>query len=159
MRILWDFDIQTDHYIEHGRPDVMVFENDSRSFSSLSFFIASPDDQRVAETEQEKIEHYSSLKRELMKIWKFSYAEIINRFFFIKKRVYCRKFWLAKRAHFQTRLRGPPGIFSMARWVSTSLIYNKEILMPSIAVGIVFEMNTTYLLVPHSLFYSRHQLL
>ena len=83
MRILWDFDIQTDHYIEHGRPDIMVFENDSRKFFIID--IASPDDQRVAETEQEKIDHYSSLKRELMKIWKCSHAEIINRFFFIKK--------------------------------------------------------------------------
>ena len=39
--------------------------------------IASPGDKRVVEKEQEKIEHYSDLKRELKKIWKCSHIEIV----------------------------------------------------------------------------------
>ena len=73
MRILWDFDIQTDHCIEHRRPDILVFEKNSRR----CFITASPGDKRVVEKEQEKIEHYSDLKRELKKKWKCSHIEIV----------------------------------------------------------------------------------
>ena len=75
VRILWDFNIQTDHYIEHRRPDILVFEKDSRR--CFIIVIASPGDKRVVEKEQEKIEHYSDLKRELKKIWKCSHIEIV----------------------------------------------------------------------------------
>ena len=75
VRILWDFNIQTDHYIEHRRPDILVFEKDSRRCFIID--IASPGDKRVVEKEQEKIEHYSDLKRELKKIWKCSHIEIV----------------------------------------------------------------------------------
>ena len=67
--------IQTDHYIEHRRPDILVFEKDSKRCFLID--IASPGDKRVVEKEQEKIEHYSDLKRELKKIWKCSHIEIV----------------------------------------------------------------------------------
>ena len=53
VRILWDFKIQKDHCIEHGRPNILVFEEDSRRCFIID--IASPGDKRVIEKEQEKI--------------------------------------------------------------------------------------------------------
>ena len=54
VKVLWDFRIQTDHQIEHNRPDVVVLDKIERSCYLLD--IACPFDTRVLEKEQEKME-------------------------------------------------------------------------------------------------------
>ena len=65
--MLWDFRIQTDHQIEHNRPVVVVLDKIERSCYVID--IACPFDTRVLEKEQEKMEKYQELKREIGKIW------------------------------------------------------------------------------------------
>ena len=65
--MLWDFRIQTDHQIEHNRPDVVVLDKIERSCYVID--IACPFDARVLEKEKEKVEKYQELKREIWKIW------------------------------------------------------------------------------------------
>ena len=67
VKVLWDFRIQTDHQIEHNRPDVVVLDKIERSCYVID--IACPFDTRVLEKEQEKMEKYQELKREIGKIW------------------------------------------------------------------------------------------
>ena len=59
VKILWDFNIQTDHVIEHRRLDVVVLD------------IAVPGDSRVEAKENEKVQKYQDLARELRKLWQF----------------------------------------------------------------------------------------
>lgn len=67
VKVLWDFRIQTDHQIEHNRPDIVVLDKIERSCNVID--IACPFDTRVLEKEQEKMEKYQELKREIGKIW------------------------------------------------------------------------------------------
>ena len=52
VKILWDVSIQTDHVIEHRRPDIVVVENNK---TALLIDIAVPGDTRVEEKEREKV--------------------------------------------------------------------------------------------------------
>ena len=65
--MLWDFPIQTEHQIEHNRPDVVVLDKIERSCYVID--VACPFGTRVLEKEQEKMEKYQELKREIGKIW------------------------------------------------------------------------------------------
>ena len=75
VKILWDMTIQCDHYIEARRPDILVVEKSSRK--ALIIDIASSGDQKVGEKENEKIEKYQDLKREIMKLWNLRRVEVI----------------------------------------------------------------------------------
>ena len=65
-KIMWDFSIQTDHVIETRRPDLAVVDKKERSCKIIDFEV--PGDSRI-ENEQDKIEKYQDLGRELQKIW------------------------------------------------------------------------------------------
>ena len=65
--MLRDFRIQTDHQIEHNRPDVAVLDKIERSCYVID--IACSFDTRVLANELEKMEKYQELKREIGKIW------------------------------------------------------------------------------------------
>ena len=67
VKILWDFNIQTDHVIQHRRPDVVLLDKTKKMCHLID--IAVPGDVRVASKEMEKIEKYQDLARELHKIW------------------------------------------------------------------------------------------
>ena len=67
VKILWDFNIQTDHIIEHRRPDVVVLDDKANSHHLVD--IAVPADSRV-DAKEEKIQKYQDLARELRKVWK-----------------------------------------------------------------------------------------
>ena len=56
VNILWDMNIQTDHVIEHRRPDIVVIDKDKKT--ALLIDIAVPADARVEEKEQEKMDRY-----------------------------------------------------------------------------------------------------
>ena len=66
-KILWDFTIQTDHYITARRPDIVVVNKNDKT--CLLIDVACPGDERVKEKEDEKIAKYQDLARELRKIW------------------------------------------------------------------------------------------
>ena len=64
---LWDFNIQCDHEIEARRPDIVVVNEDAKECKIIG--VAMPWDSRVRANEQEKIEKYGDLKREIAAMW------------------------------------------------------------------------------------------
>ena len=52
MKILWDINIQTDHVIEHGRPDIVVIDKDNKR--ALLIDIAVPEDAIVEEKSRKR---------------------------------------------------------------------------------------------------------
>ena len=56
-KILWDFNIQTDHLIEHRRPDIVVVNKKDSTCNIID--VAVPGDKRV---------NYSELHRELKEV-------------------------------------------------------------------------------------------
>ena len=68
VNLLWDFRIQTDHVLEHNRPDIVILLKKERECYLID--VACPFDTRVAQKEGEKKENYADLKREISTIWK-----------------------------------------------------------------------------------------
>ena len=64
---MWDFSIQTDHVIEARRPDFVVAGKMETSCEIIDFAV--PGDSRIEEKEEDKIEKYQDLGRELQQIW------------------------------------------------------------------------------------------
>ena len=62
-----DFNIQTDHVIEHRRPNVVVLDKHEKMCHLID--IAVPGDSRVDAKENEKVQKYQDLARELCKLW------------------------------------------------------------------------------------------
>ena len=62
-KILWDFTIQCDHLIQSRRPDIVVVEKKKKECKIID--IAVPNDVRVGNKEQEKVEKYQDLRREI----------------------------------------------------------------------------------------------
>ena len=74
VKILWDFNIQTDHVIQHRRPDIFVLYKTERNCHLID--IAVPGNKRIELKEQKKIDSYSELGREMKKIWNLSQVVI-----------------------------------------------------------------------------------
>ena len=70
VKILWDFNIQTDKVIDARRPDIVVTNKDKRE--SWIVDIAIPGDLRVREKEIEKREKYQDLAIKIRRLWKTS---------------------------------------------------------------------------------------
>ena len=66
-KILWDFEIQTDHQIPARRPDLVVINKKERTCHLIDFAI--PADHRVKLKKIEKKDKYLDLARELKKLW------------------------------------------------------------------------------------------
>ena len=66
-KILWDFNIQTEHVIEARRPDMIVIDKETKFAKIIDFAI--PYDSRVNSKEVEKIEKYQDLAPEIKKLW------------------------------------------------------------------------------------------
>ena len=62
-KILWNFSIQTDHFIEARRPDLAAVDKKTRTCKITDFAV--PGDSRIEEKEKEKIGKYQNLRREL----------------------------------------------------------------------------------------------
>ena len=62
-----DFSIQTDHVIEAWRPDLLVDDKKERRCKIIDFAI--PGGSMIENKEQDKIEKYQELGRELQNIW------------------------------------------------------------------------------------------
>ena len=72
---MWDFNIQTDHVIQHRRPDIVVLYKIERKCYLID--IAVPGDKSIELKEQEKIDNYSGLRREAKKIWNLSQVVLV----------------------------------------------------------------------------------
>ena len=66
-KLLWDFDIQTDHLIQARRPDLVIVDKKRKACQIVD--VAVPADHRVKKKEGEKREKYQDLARELKKMW------------------------------------------------------------------------------------------
>ena len=59
MKILWDFTIQTDHELNHRKPDITVHDNNNRVL--IMRYLATTT--LKAKTQREKQEKYQDLKK------------------------------------------------------------------------------------------------
>ena len=66
VKILWDFDMQTDRVIEHRRPDILLINKETNECFIID--IAVPADYNIDKKEFEKISKYSELKVELSRM-------------------------------------------------------------------------------------------
>ena len=64
-KLLWDFNIQTDHLIPARRPDLIIFNKKERICKIVYFAV--PVDRRINLKESEKKDKYLDLGRELKK--------------------------------------------------------------------------------------------
>ena len=67
-KLLWDFDIQTDHWILAGRPNLIIINKKKKKICQIVDF-AVPADHRIKRNECEKRDKYLDLARELKKLW------------------------------------------------------------------------------------------
>ena len=67
-KLLWDFDIQTDHLIPARRPDLIIANKKKKRICKIVDF-AVPVDHRINLKECEKKDKYLHLGRELKKLW------------------------------------------------------------------------------------------
>ena len=67
-KIWWDFFIQTVKIIEHRRPYLVCIDKIAKICLIIDIVI--PGDQNIIDKEQEKIDKYQDLRRELGKPWK-----------------------------------------------------------------------------------------
>ena len=68
VKVLWDFDIQTDKPIAARRPDIVVHNKQSGETHLID--IAVPGDHNVKDKEVEKIQKYEDLRLEIERLWK-----------------------------------------------------------------------------------------
>ena len=66
-KLLWDFDIQTDHLIPVRRPDLIIINKRKRICKIVDFDV--PADHRINLKESEKKDKYLDLAREMKKLW------------------------------------------------------------------------------------------
>ena len=66
-KLLWDFNIQTDHLIPARRPDLLIINKEKRICKIVDFAV--PADHRIILKESEKKDKYLDLARELKKLW------------------------------------------------------------------------------------------
>ena len=69
FKIFCDFNNQTDHIIEHRRPDMIILDKTNKKAQIVDFAV--PADHRIEISQQRKIGNYQDLKHELQKLWNF----------------------------------------------------------------------------------------
>ena len=75
IKALWDINIQCDNLIEARRPDLIVI--DKKEQKGMIIDIAVPADVRLEEKENENVEKYQDLKKEIRRLWKLRNVEIV----------------------------------------------------------------------------------
>ena len=76
VKILWDFNIQTDSMIQHRRPDIVMLYKTKRKFHLID--IAVSGNKRIELKEQEKIDNYSEQRREVKKVWNLPHVVVVS---------------------------------------------------------------------------------
>ena len=75
-KLLWDFEIQTDHLISARRSDLLIINKKKRTCKIVDFAV--PADNRVKLKESEKKVKYHDLARESKKLWNMKGTFIIG---------------------------------------------------------------------------------
>ena len=75
-KLLWDFDIQTDHLISARRPDLIIIIKKQKICKIVDFAV--PADHRIKLKECEKRDKYLDLARELKKLWNMKVTIILT---------------------------------------------------------------------------------
>ena len=73
-KILWNFPVQTDHRIQHNKPDLIVLDKREKTANIID--IAVPNDYRIAQKRLEKLRNYSDLSTEIRTLWRLSNVTI-----------------------------------------------------------------------------------
>ena len=68
-KLLWDFNIQTDHLIPARRPGLIIINKKKKKRICKIVDFAVPVDHRINLKESEKMDKYLDLARELKKLW------------------------------------------------------------------------------------------
>ena len=71
-KLLWDFNIQTDHLIPARRPDLIIINRKKKICKIVDFGV--PVDHRIILKESEKKDKYLDFARELKKLWNMKVA-------------------------------------------------------------------------------------
>ena len=66
-KLLWDFSVRTDHEIGARRLDLVIIDKRDKSCQIID--VAIPEDNGAREKEDEKVEKYQDLAREVQKMW------------------------------------------------------------------------------------------
>ena len=74
-KILWDFLIQIDKFLQLNRPDVTVVDKKNKKYILID--PACPFDARIEKKKEEKCKNYSEVKYEIAKIRKMRKVEVI----------------------------------------------------------------------------------
>ena len=75
-KLLWDFNIQTDHVIPARRPDLMIINKRKRICKIIDFAV--PADHKINLKESEKKDKYLDLARELKKLWNMKVTIVLT---------------------------------------------------------------------------------
>lgn len=73
--IYWDRTIQTDHQVNHNRPDIVLMDKTTNTCTIVDVAIPSP--VNIKEKHKEKIAKYVPLAAELKQIWRLESAQIL----------------------------------------------------------------------------------
>ena len=74
-KLLWDINIQCDNVIEARRPDLIIVEKKTKD--AIIIDVAVPGDCRIHEKENEKVEKYQDLKREIKRLWSLRTVKVV----------------------------------------------------------------------------------
>ena len=66
-KVLWDYDVRTDHGIQARKPDLIVVNKEHQRVQLID--VAIPWDTRTMEKSREKIDKYQDLKMEIRRLW------------------------------------------------------------------------------------------
>ena len=75
VKILWDFNIQTEYAIQNRRPDIVALYKTEIKGHLIDITV--PGDKRIDFKEQEKVDNYSELTLEVKKIWNLSQVVVV----------------------------------------------------------------------------------
>ena len=74
-KILWDFSIQTDHRIDHKKPDIFYLNKTSKE--ALIIDVAIPSDYNIPRKRMEKVRNYTDLAIEMKTLWNLNSVKIV----------------------------------------------------------------------------------
>ena len=75
MKLLWNYNIQTDHQLRHNKPDIIIYDKVRKSVKIID--IAIPNDANIANKISEKIQNYTDLAVELKVLWNLREVSIV----------------------------------------------------------------------------------
>ena len=75
VKILWNFSVQTDHAIQHNKPDIIVI--DKRTKVARIIDIAIPNDNNICRKRFDKIRAYTDLAVEIKTLWGLVKVDIV----------------------------------------------------------------------------------